>query len=407
MRRKRDFEEVITTSSFFRKINFELYQIIRSYFIKLYVKLIASEHLQLIDLFSFFPPGICTYPNVIGFDTMDNILLSDNVLFGIVNYKNNKYLISIGVNEEGRFKSYYLAISGDVTTDFRPQELADIILREAIYHSGYLGKIIKLIIDEYRNEVIFKILPVPQITLDQIYLKENDKEELRDFIEAVKKNKVGLRYLLVGEPGTGKTETIKAIISECLKANNKLTVLIADAGSNLDLHTVFSYAEIFKPVLICIDDMDLLVGSRDTLPHPKNLSTALQVLDGFLSSRDIFLIATTNDRNLVDYALRRPGRFDLILEFNYLDPIFYKDLVLRETGNAELAELFSDEHITKTLTNLNATGAFLVTIVKYLDRERFKQTKYNKETVIQAINKLKQSFRRETKNKENMGFRDD
>ncbi|MEM4959087.1 MAG: ATP-binding protein [Nanopusillaceae archaeon] len=403
MRRSKHFDESITTSSFFRKINFELYQIIRSYFVKLYFKIIKSEQFQLVDLFSYFQPGIFTYPNVIGFDTMDNIMLSDNSLLSIINYENNKYLVSVGFNEE-RVRVYFIAISGDITTDFKPQELIDIILREAIYYSGYLGKIIKLQYDDYRDEVLFKILPLPKTTLNQIYLRDSDKQELIDFVDAVKTNKVGLRYLLIGEPGTGKTETIRAIISESLKIRSDLTVLIADAGSNISLNTLFSYAEIFKPVLVCIDDIDLLVGSRDSRLHPQNLSTALQVLDGLSTNQDIFLLATTNDKNLVDYALRRPGRFDLILEFGNLEPSFYKELVFRETGNEDLAQLFCDEEITKILTNLRATGAFLVTLVKYLNRERFKQNKYDKDTILKAINKLQQSFRRDSKNKDTIGF---
>jgi len=403
MRRSKHFDESITTSSFFRKINFELYQIIRSYFVKLYFKIIKSEQFQLVDLFSYFQPGIFTYPNVIGFDTMDNIMLSDNSLLSIINYENNKYLVSVGFNEE-RVRVYFIAISGDITTDFKPQELIDIILREAIYYSGYLGKIIKLQYDDYRDEVLFKILPLPKTTLNQIYLRDSDKQELIDFVDAVKTNKVGLRYLLIGEPGTGKTETIRAIISESLKIRSDLTVLIADAGSNISLNTLFSYAEIFKPVLVCIDDIDLLVGSRDSRLHPQNLSTALQVLDGLSTNQDIFLLATTNDKNLVDYALRRPGRFDLILEFGNLEPSFYKELVFRETGNEDLAQLFCDEEITKILTNLRATGAFLVTLVKYLNRERFKQNKYDKDTILKAINKLQQSFGRDSKNKDTIGF---
>ncbi|MEM4959330.1 MAG: ATP-binding protein, partial [Nanopusillaceae archaeon] len=378
-------------------------QIIRSYLVKLYFKIIKSEQFQLVDLFSYFQPGIFTYPNVIGFDKMDNFLLSDNSLLGIINYKNNKYLVSLGFIDE-RFRVYFIAISGDITTDFRPQELIDIILHEAIYNSGYLGKIIKLQYDDYRDEVLFKILPLPRTTLDDIYLKDSDKQELIDFVAAVRANRGGLRYLLVGEPGTGKTETIRAIISECLKDKNKLTVLIADAGSNINLNTLFSYAEIFKPVLVCIDDIDLLVGSRDSRLHPQNLSTALQVLDGLSTNHDIFLLATTNDRNLVDYALRRPGRFDLILEFSHLEPSFYKKLVFRETGNPELANLFSDEEIIKVLTNLRVTGAFLVTLVKYLNRERFQQNKYDKDCILKAINKLQQSFGKDSKNRETIGF---
>lgn len=407
MKIDRYFESAFSTSFFAKNINYELFHIVRSYLIKLYFKLIESSQIQLVDLFSYFSPGIFTYPNVIGFDTLDNVLLSENALLSIIKYKNEKYLVSTAVNEDRRFKIYYLIISGDVTTNFRPQELADIILKEAVYHSGYLGKIIRLIKDGYREEVLFKILSIPEVSLDEIYLKDKDKQELIDFVEAVKNRKEGLRYLLVGDPGTGKTETIKAIISTCTKVNNKLTVIVVDAGCKIGLETLFEYAEIFEPVLVCIDDIDLLVGSREARLHASNLSTALQALDGFITRKQTFLIATTNDRTLVDNALKRPGRFDLIIEFSHLEPEFYPALVLRETKDEKFAEIFKDEQIVKKLSSLKVTGAFMVTLVKYLNRERFKQDKYDKNTVIQVIDKLYQSFKKDIKTKENIGFKEE
>lgn len=285
-------------------------------------------------------------------------MLSENALLGIVRFDEERYLLSIVTTEDMRRKVYLLIISGDVSKNFRPQELAEILLKEAVSNSGYMGKVLRVIHDDLSNRIVFKILPFPEINLEGIYLKEKLKSELIDFIEAVKQGKEGLRYLFGGESDTGKTETIRAIISECIRRNNKLTVIAVDAGCRMNLETVFEYAEIFEPVLLCIDDIDLLVGSRDSRLHSSNLSVGLQALDGFITKNNTFLIATTNDRTLVDRALKRPGRFDLILEFDALGPEFYPSLVFRETKDEKLAQVFKNENVVKRLSSLKVTGAF-------------------------------------------------
>jgi len=247
----------------------------------------------------------------------------------------------------------------------------------------------------------FKVLPPPTITLDDIYLK--DKSDLEDFIEAVKRKNQGLAYLFIGEPGTGKTDTVKAIIAQCLKSDG-ITVIEVDASCMIPLNVIFEFAEIFSPVLLCIDDIDLLVGTRDKLFSARELSSALQALDGFIENEDHYLIATTNDRRLVDFALRRPGRFDLIMEFSELDPEFYPNLVLRESKDGRLREVFKDEKVRRKLSNLKVTGAFIVTLVKHLLKPRYEETRYEPDTVLALIDKLQTSFKQEVKKEEKLGF---
>lgn len=393
---------LLITSTFSKILNYEIYNAVRSFLIKLYMKEINTESFKLEDLYSYTKPGFFTFPIVAGFDIYNNIISGESSLLGVINFKGERYLISCYSVEERFNNNYFLSISGDITGDFKPQELSEILLKEAVKHSGYLGKILRMVYDNRSESVTFKTLPFPEITLDDIYLK--DKSELYDFILSVKEAREGVRYLFVGDPGTGKTDTIKAIIAECKRVNKDLTVFVVDAGGRIPLEVLFEYAEIFRPVLVCIDDIDLIVGSREKSLRSTELSTALQALDGFISKEDTFLIATTNDRELVDFALRRPGRFDLILEFQHLEPEFYPSIVLRETGDEKLASVFKDERVSQRLERLKATGAFLVTLVKYLKRERFNESKYDPKTVLEAIEKLKISFHKEVKAREQLGF---
>ncbi len=411
-RRREDLAERLNgklgVSAYHRTLNYQVFQAVKSYFLKLYngdeVNPPASELPFVVDdVFSFNPPGILTFPSIVGMDIFDNYSSFESSFIAIVTYKGKRYIFSLCMIEELRGKAHVIFVVGEDPEELYSVELTDLIVRLAIRNSGYYGKFLRLY---YQNDQVkMKILPTPTIFLDDIYLK--DKTDLEDFIEAVKRKNQGLRYLFVGEPGTGKTDTVKAIVAECLKAvSNELTVIQVDAGCELSLNTIFEYAEIFSPVLLCIDDIDLIVGSRNRAYRPDELSSALQALDGFVEKENHYLIATTNDRMLVDYALRRPGRFDLIIEFKEIDPDFYPAIVLRESKDERLSELFRDGKIKKRLADLKVTGAFIVTLIKHLQRPRFEQVKYEPQTVLTVIDKLYNSFKFEVKPDDKIGFVD-
>jgi hypothetical protein len=357
---------------------------------------------KVVEAFSYVSPGFFTLPMIVGFDPFDNYTSSEQSFLAVVKYNNNRYYISLSIIKDYNEVKYIMFVVGESPEELYTIELTNLLIKLAIRNSGYYGKFLKFSQPgETVERVNFKILPPPNLSLSDIYLK--DKSDLEDFVEAVKRKNQGLRYLFVGEPGTGKTDTVRAIIAECLKADG-ITVIEVDAGSGISLNVVFEYAEIFSPVLLCIDDIDILVGSRENYFRAKELSSALQALDGFVEKDDHYLIATTNDRKLVDFALRRPGRFDLIIEFKELDPEFYPDLVLRESKDEKLAEVFKEERIRRKLYNLKVTGAFIVTLVKHLLKPRYDETRYNPETVIALIDKLHTSFKQEVKKEEKIGF---
>jgi len=406
--RLEDVTKRIGVGAYYRTVPYEIFQTVKSYLLKLYmgdeVNPPANElPFSVEDAFSYVKPGFLTLPMVVGFDPLDNYTSSEQSFLAIVRYRNRRYYISFSTIED-RFVGtlYVIFVVGEDPEELYSIELTNLLIKLAIRNSGYYGKFLKFSSPTDNIEKVkFKVLPPPNLTLDDIYLK--DKSDLEDFVEAVKRKNQGLRYLFVGEPGTGKTDTVKAIIAECLKSNG-ITVIEVDAGCGISLNHVFEYAEIFSPVLLCIDDIDLLVGSRENPLKARDLSSALQALDGFVEKEDHYLIATTNDRKLVDFALRRPGRFDLIMEFSELDPEFYPNLVLRESKDERLSEVFKDEKIRRKLSNLKVTGAFIVTLVKHLLKPRYEETRYDPQTVLALIDKLQTSFKQEVKKEEKLGF---
>jgi cell division protease FtsH len=401
-----DIKPRLGVAAYTRQLLYDVFQTVKSYLLKLYLGdevTPPAEELpfKVVEAFSYVSPGFFTLPMIVGFDPLDNYTSSEQSFLAVVKYNNNRYYISLSIVKDYS-DQYIMFVVGESPEELYTIELTNLLIKLAIRNSGYYGKFLKFSQPgETVERVKFKILPPPNLSLSDIYLK--DKSDLEDFVEAVKRKNQGLRYLFVGEPGTGKTDTVRAIIAECLKADG-ITVIEVDAGSGVSLNVVFEYADIFSPVLLCIDDIDILVGSRENYFKPKDLSSALQALDGFIEKDDHYLIATTNDRKLVDFALRRPGRFDLIIEFKELDPEFYPDLVLRESKDENLAEVFRDERIRRKLYNLKATGAFIATLVKHLLKPRYDETRYNPETVIALIDKLHTAFKQEVKKEEKIGF---
>jgi len=402
-----DIKPRLGVSAYLRALFYDVFQAVKSYLLKLYLGdevTPPAEELpfKVVEVFSYVSPGFFTLPMIVSFDPFDNYTSSEQSFLAVVKYNNNRYYISLSIIKDYNGVNYIMFVVGENPEELYTIELTNLLIKLAIRNSGYYGKFLKFSQPgETIERVKFKIFPPPNLSLSDIYLK--DKSDLEDFVEAVKRKNQGLRYLFVGEPGTGKTDTVRAIIAECLKADG-ITVIAVDAGSGISLNVVFEYAEIFSPVLLCIDDIDILVGSRENYFRAKDLSSALQALDGFIEKDDHYLIATTNDRKLVDFALRRPGRFDLIIEFKELDPEFYPDLVLRESKDENLAEVFKDERIKRKLYNLKVTGAFIATLVKHLLKPRFDETRYNPETVIALIDKLHTAFKQEVKKEEKIGF---
>ena len=409
-RTKERLEEVkqgFGVAAYYRQVPYEIFQAVKSYLLKFYMGDEVSPPADALpfaveDVFSYVSPGFLNLPMIVGFDPFDNFASAEQSFFAILTYKHKKYYISFSTIKDMGSTTYVIFVVGEDPEELYSIELTNLLIKLAIRNSGYFGKFLKFSRPTDNIEgVKFKVLPPPNLTLDDIYLK--DKSDFEDFVEAVKRKNQGLRYFFVGEPGTGKTDTVKAIIAECLKSNG-ITVIEVDAGCGVPLNYVFEYAEIFSPVLLCIDDIDLLVGSRENPFKARDLSIALQALDGFVENDDHYLIATTNDRKLVDFALRRPGRFDLIIEFSELDPEFYPKLVLRESKDERLHEVFKDEKIRRKLSNLKVTGAFIVTLVKHLLKPRYDETRYEPETVLALIDKLQVSFKQEVKKEEKLGF---
>jgi transitional endoplasmic reticulum ATPase len=123
--------------------------------------------------------------------------------------------------------------------------------------------------------------------------------------------------LLSGPPGTGKTLIARAISNEVrahfISVNGPEIIHKFYGESEAKLRMVFEEARKNAPSIIFLDEMDALAPKRAQVigdVEKRVVAQLLALMDGLVSRGEIVIIGATNMPELVDPALRRPGRFD-------------------------------------------------------------------------------------------------
>lgn len=126
--------------------------------------------------------------------------------------------------------------------------------------------------------------------------------------------------LLVGPPGTGKTLLAKAVAGEAkvpffsLSGSDFVEMFVGVGASRV--RDLFKQAQQSAPCIIFIDEIDAIGKSRDGKlgggndEREQTLNQLLSEMDGFDTSKGLFILAATNRPDVLDKALLRPGRFD-------------------------------------------------------------------------------------------------
>lgn len=144
--------------------------------------------------------------------------------------------------------------------------------------------------------------------------------EFMDNRDAYRKADIPFRtgILLHGDPGSGKSSTALAIANEL-----KMNVYLISLSSLLNDEALNDCFQAIPPnSIIILEDIDIAsaVKERDGDDDKGvTMSGMLNVLDGFQSPPGVITIMTTNRLSVLDKAIIRPGRVDLIEELNCLD----------------------------------------------------------------------------------------
>ena len=167
-----------------------------------------------------------------------------------------------------------------------------------------------------------------KVTFDDVAGADEEKAELQevvDFLRAPEKfHEMGARIphgiLLVGPPGTGKTLLARAVAGEAgvqflsISGSDFVEMYVGVGASRV--RDLFDQAKKVAPAIIFIDEIDAvgrkrgsgLGGGHDE--KEQTLNQLLVEMDGFGKAEGVIVLAATNRPDILDPALRRPGRFD-------------------------------------------------------------------------------------------------
>jgi transitional endoplasmic reticulum ATPase len=128
--------------------------------------------------------------------------------------------------------------------------------------------------------------------------------------------------LFTGPPGTGKTMLARIVAKHSGAKFYEIsgpTIFSKWYGESEEiLRFLFDHAATHGPSLVFIDEIDSVAGQRDADAHEASRRVVAQLLtlmDGFKVDDRVVVIAATNRPDAIDFALRRPGRFDWEIEF--------------------------------------------------------------------------------------------
>ena len=171
---------------------------------------------------------------------------------------------------------------------------------------------------------------VPAVSYEDIGGLEREVARVREIVELPLKyshvfERLGILapkgVLLYGPPGTGKTLLARAVAAESrvhfIHLNGPEIMRKFYGESEAKLREVFEEAARHAPAILFIDEIDAVAPKRAEVVgevEKRVVAQLLSLMDGFIARGHVIVIGATNIPEILDPALRRPGRFDRVIE---------------------------------------------------------------------------------------------
>lgn len=234
-------------------------------------------------------------------------------------------------------KKGFVLTSTDIDPRTPNQKLSDALDDTGRIMLGLLpvALIIGLMVMQMRGALPFtgaKLADKPDTRFTDVIGADEAKQALKRVAAFMKDPaeyvKVGARaprgVLLDGPPGTGKTLLARALAGEC-GANfisvdgSYFSAMFFGAGIGR-VKELFERARKAAPCIVFIDEIDGL-GKRSRGGEPgageqeqnRIINRILVEMDGFSKLDNVVVIGATNHVDNIDEAMRRPGRFDMVV----------------------------------------------------------------------------------------------
>lgn len=191
-------------------------------------------------------------------------------------------------------------------------------------------------------------------------------------------SEVGIRtssgVLLFGPPGCGKTLIAKAVANECganfigIKGPQLLNKYVGEAERAV--RQLFARAATSAPCVIFFDELDALCPRRasdgDSTGASRIVNQLLTEMDGLEARKDVFVIAATNRPDVIDGAMMRPGRLDILISVDLPDAAGREE-ILRAVCLSQKSPLGDDVDLAAVARDPRCegfSGADLAALVK-------------------------------------------
>ncbi len=233
-------------------------------------------------------------------------------------------------------------------------DAVDRVLREESVFKG------KALLAEWRSpedEPAGLHLEVTQLSVNpNIVLSEKNQGILDLLVKADLESNDKRIYLLKGAYGNGKTETAMSVAQQALG----MGYTFFNAKTAGELPNILLAAKRYAPAMVFMEDVDAIASGEERTEH---LNEVLNTLDGMeLKKANIKIVFTTNHPDRLNSALRRPGRIDLVMQFDNPDAKAKREIISRILGGVKGFKKLDLDGCVKALPDVG--GSFVAEICK-------------------------------------------
>lgn len=208
------------------------------------------------------------------------------------------------------------------------------------------------------------------VSFDDVIGIDEIKAEVTEIIEFLKNpkefDKAGAKMprgiILSGSPGVGKTMLAKSLAKEAkvpffFCSGSSFVEMFVGLGASR-VRTLFDEAKAAAPCIIFIDEIDTVGAKRGNGNYgvderDSTLNELLTQMDGMASNNGVFIMGATNRVDMLDNALKRPGRFDRQLVVPMPNVESREELLRKLSKKYHIADDVDMQQVAKSLTGLS------------------------------------------------------
>ncbi|HET9138931.1 ATP-binding protein, partial [Actinophytocola sp.] len=244
----------------------------------------------------------------------------DAVRFGLIRTvapDGTPVVVAVRGPSEHELECSLRVLAADRATATAVRERISALMRE---HDVFRGQILAFGFSEHRGNELVTFLPRPKLTAAEVVLPPGVLDSVERHVvlpagraaallAAGQHLKRGL--LLHGPPGTGKTHTVRYLLSRLTGS----TVVMMSGRALAKIPAATTLARRLQPSVVVVEDVDLIAQDRSLTDGGPLLFELLNEMDGVGADADVTFMLTTNRVETLEHALTdRPGRVDLAVE---------------------------------------------------------------------------------------------